>query len=182
MRKEINKTPQVAQHMVKPDGNFPNNPELPVLHYKAVFNVGDYNLGDVIEKTFNGNNWGNSWRNGIFDYHHYHSITHEAIGVYKGHCRVQVGGPDGIILELMEGDVLLLPAGVAHKNVGCAGDFKCVGAYPDGRMYDICYGKADEKEKAKESIQKTPLPATDPIYGEGGILLEHWMIKEEVLS
>jgi uncharacterized protein YjlB len=41
-----------------------------------------------------------------------------------------------------KGDVLLIPAGVAHKNVGASIDFKCVGAYPGGKEFDINLGKS----------------------------------------
>jgi uncharacterized protein YjlB len=182
MQHNINETPQVAQHLIKPDGNFPNNDDLPVLHYKAVFICGDQDLADIMEDCFSKNNWGNAWRNGIYDYHHYHSNTHEVLGIAKGQCKVQVGGPDGIILELMEGDVIVLPAGTAHKNVGCSEDFQCVGAYPGNSDYDMYCGKAEEKEQALKNIEKVPIPKTDPVYGDGGFLSEHWLIKEETMS
>ena len=139
------------QHLIAPEGYFPNSAELPALHYKSAFPIGD-ELADMMEETFSKNKWTNAWRNGIFDYHHYHSTAHEVLGVCSGHCKVQVGGPDGIILELNEGDVIVLPAGVAHKNVGSSTDFKCIGAYAGGRDYDMNYGKPEEIKKSKKRI------------------------------
>ena len=164
---------QVEQHLIKPDGNFPNNDKLPVLHYRSAFSV-DKNPGDFIEKTFRHHKWKNAWRNGIFDFHHYHSTAHEVLGIYKGNCKVQLGGSEGIILELTKGDVIVLPAGVAHKNVGSDEEFKCVGAYPEGTDYDMNYGKPQEFEKALKNISRLPLPELDPVFGTEGQLLEFW--------
>lgn len=37
-----------------------------------------------MEKVFNVNGWGDAWRNGIYDFVHYHSMTHEVLGVAQG--------------------------------------------------------------------------------------------------
>ncbi len=182
MKLHINETPQVAVHRIKPDDEFPNNECLPVVHYKTVFTSMEKDvLEREMKKRFEKNNWTNTWVDSIYQYHHYHSNTHEVLGVCSGHAKVQLGGPDGVIVELMVGDVLVLPAGVAHKNVCSSPDFTCVGAYPDGIEYDI--KKADHKEFSEdlECIKNVPLPETDPIFGKAGYVLEHWMINEEIL-
>jgi len=63
------------------------------------------------------------------------------LGVCKGEPLLQLGGENGISLFIQQGDVLIIPAGVAHKNLGKENDLICVGAYPDGRDYDMNYGK-----------------------------------------
>ena len=155
------------------DGTFPNNENLPLIIYKGAIRIEE---GDAsaIEKLFSENQWGGCWRNGIYPYHHYHSTAHEVLGVYKGTAKVQLGGPEGIESEVKMGDVIIIPAGVAHKNLGASDDFACVGAYSPGQQFDMNYGKAGERPEADQNIQKVELPSTDPVYGREGLLKEHW--------
>jgi len=173
MKKSINERCELIQHLLQEDDHFPNNPSLPVLIYKKAINASGDSDASQIEEIFEKNNWSNSWRDGIFDYHHYHSNTHEVLGVYSGHCIVQFGGDHGVTEELRVGDVVVIPAGVAHKKI--AGEqFKCVGSYPEGMDYNIHYGKPGEKETTKKEINEVPLPKTDPVFGEDGPLKQYW--------
>ncbi len=36
------------------------------------------------------------------------------------------------------------------------------------------YGKSGERPRVDENIARVALPATDPIFGKTGPLLEHW--------
>ena len=162
------------QEFFADDGKFPNN-ILPVIIYRNVFNPDEKNLAVRFEQLFESNNWTNSWRDGIFTYHHYHSTTHEVMGVYKGSVKLHVGGEQGKILSLEKGDVIIIPAGVAHKNVH-AEDLGVVGAYPEGRQWDTLTGEPGERPAADESISLLPHPDKDPVYGEGGIT-ESWNEK-----
>jgi len=153
--------------VIKENGAFPNNKLLPVLLYRAILELPEHNAAQKIELVFKENNWFNSWRNGIYPYHHYHSNTHEVLGVYAGHCDVALGGDDENIYRLEKADVLIIPAGVAHKNIRSSENFACVGAYPEGRSYDIKYGKPEERPDADENIRNVPIPSTDPVYGKG---------------
>lgn len=65
------------------DGIIPNN-KLPLLIYRKVIDETGDSAAKFFEERFAENNWKNSWRNGVYDYHHYHSNTHEVLGVYKG--------------------------------------------------------------------------------------------------
>jgi len=173
MEKLLNEQPEVIQHLLQEDDHFPNNSSLPLLIYKKALNLPANEEPEIIEKTLEENNWSNAWRDGIYEYHHYHSNTHEVLVVYNGHCIVQFGGDHGITEELRAGDVVIIPAGVAHKKI--AGEqFKCVGAYPDGKDYNIYRGKAGEKELAKKEISNVPIPQTDPLYGNNGPLNIYW--------
>jgi uncharacterized protein YjlB len=69
----------------------------------------------VFEDLFESNGWGGSWRDGIYDYAHYHSRIHEVLGIARGSGRVQFGGPKGRTLVLKAGDVAILPAGMGHQ-------------------------------------------------------------------
>ncbi len=155
------------------DGVFPNSP-IPLLLFKKVFDADPGINPASIEKTFNENDWVNSWRNGLYPFHHYHSTAHEALGLYSGWVKAQLGGPDGKIVTAKAGDVIVIPAGVAHKNIEQSPDFKVVGAYPIGQIPDMKYGKPGERPTTDENIRKVNLPLHDPIYGKDGPLVQMW--------
>ena len=165
---------KMETHVLKDDGTFPNNKMLPVVIYTNAIELPDEDPALTLEQIFDANQWGNSWRNGIYDYHHYHSTAHEVLGIYQGAVKVQLGGPDGISRDLKKGDIIIIPAGVAHKNLGASDDFKCVGAYPAGQDYDTRYGKAGERPEADNNIKNLPLPVRDPVFGFDGPLIKSW--------
>jgi uncharacterized protein YjlB len=141
---------------------------------QRAFEPGEANLAERIEQTFHLNGWGRSWRNGIYSFHHYHSTAHEVLGLYAGEVNVLFGGPNGRTATAKAGDVILIPAGVSHKNVGQSPDFQCVGAYPEGQIPDMQYGRPDERPQVDQDILSVALPVVDPVYGKSGPLLEIW--------
>lgn len=157
------------------DGQFPNNMALPVLFYKGALKLPLLFPAEMIRRLFKKHQWYNSWQSGIFTYQHYHSNTHEVMGCYRGQTELQLGGPHGVIITFAKGDVLIIPAGVAHKNLSDEHSVACVGAYPDGREYDMKRGRKDERPKADENIISVPLPAQDPLYGKTGELIKQWL-------
>jgi uncharacterized protein YjlB len=174
MNAQVNINAQITAFPFEENGLFPNNPRLPVLLYKNIFEFNDLNPASVVEKVFSQNNWGGSWRNGIYNYHHYHSTAHEALGVYAGWADVQLGGPENKPVRIEKGDLVILPAGTAHKRIDSGGGFAVVGAYPDNQDWDMNYGKEDEAVKAKQNIEKVALPKYDPVLGEKGKLFTFW--------
>ena len=88
------------------------------------------------------------------------------LGVCKGETLLQLGGEQGVILFVQKGDVLVIPAGVAHINLGEENDVICVGGYPGGRDYDIKRGRKNERPRADKNIAAVPLPQTDPVFGK----------------
>lgn len=163
----------IISELILENGLFPNNPRLPLLLYKKCLKLGKDQPG-IVEDIFFCNEWKNSWTNGIYTYHHYHSNNHEVLGIYSGQCVVEIGGDGGPTFEIEKGDVLIIPAGVSHKNFECTEDFKCVGAYPFDIAYDMYYGKPSERFVTESNIEKVPLPNSDPIYGPAGPLFLHW--------
>lgn len=169
----INRDAKVIQHLLKDDGVFPNSIHQ-VLVYKNVLTLADDNKAKTVESIFEHNNWKNTWRNGILTQHHYHSTTHEVLGVYSGSCHIMLGGDEGIEFEITRGDVIIIPAGVAHKNISSSQNFKCVGAYPNGADYDMNYGKAGERPGTDHNIARVEIPDADPVFGKDGPLPELW--------
>lgn len=110
------------------------------------------------ETRFAENGWSGSWRNGVFDWHHYHLATHEVLGCYAGWAVLQLGGTNGKPVRLVAGDAVIIPAGLAHKRIESSPDFAVVGAYPAGVSPDMQRGDG----------VPCPLPgwARDPVTGE----------------
>lgn len=102
---------------------------------------------------------------------HFHSTTHEVLCVVSGRARLCFGGeknPGRVEPELNKGDVMIVPAGVAHRLLkDIDGGFNMVGSYPTGKSWDMCYGRKGEEEKVK-GIQSLRWFKRDPIYGEEG--------------
>ena len=166
--------PNVLAFQLQADDRIPNN-RLPLLVYRHAFNFGGTADGAaVIENVFHANDWSDTWRNGIYSYHHYHSTAHEVLGVFRGSATVQFGGDRGRTQQLQAGDVVIIPAGVAHKNLDSTDDFGVVGAYPDGQEPDLCHAEPGECSKASEKIGHVPLPGHDPVFGGDGPLLKYW--------
>jgi uncharacterized protein YjlB len=87
---------------------------------------------------------------------------------------VQFGGETGPVIIASAGDVIVIPAGVAHKNLLSSHDFRVVGAYPAGQTWDMKYGKKEERPAADHRISAVALPETDPVKGAGGPLIKLW--------
>jgi uncharacterized protein YjlB len=162
------------RHLFEDDAKIPNNPRLPLLVYAGALDFGGGDPAAACEAVFAANRWDRSWRNGIYPFPHYHSTAHEALGICRGEARVRFGGERGVVLTVRAGDVVVIPAGVGHQNLGASGDLLVVGAYPPGPSWDLCTGKPEERPRVLESIRAVPLPPADPLFGEDGPLIEHW--------
>jgi len=155
------------------DGVFPNS-VLPLLLYRQVLTTEADDRASVLEQRLAENDWCNSWRNGVYPFTHYHSTTHEVLGIYRGSATLHVGGERGTTVEVHAGDLVVIPAGVAHQNIRASEDFAVVGAYPDGRDWDLLRGRPGERPKADRTIAALPIPDNDPIYGAEGPLRRIW--------
>jgi len=175
MKKErVNTNPHILHFILKRNKYFPNS-KLPVLVYREALNLPKQKnkSADIAQQLFLRNGWSNSWRNGIYDFHHYHSTTHECMAICMGWAEVILGGPNGKKIKLEAGDILILPAGVGHK-CKTSHNFFCVGAYPQGKDYDMNFGLPVELKKSLVRIRKLSIPAKDPVYGNEGFLKAYW--------
>jgi uncharacterized protein YjlB len=164
-----NKQPEVLSF--KDDGRIPNS-RLPLLVYRDVLPAGI--KADDVKKQFAQNHWTNAWDNGIYSFHHYHSTSHEVLGIYRGNAQLQLGGEKGEKISVKAGDVIVIPAGVGHKNLGSSDDFAVVGAYPEGRTWDVLKGEPDERPNADKNIAALPIPDCDPLLGKSDGLRKLW--------
>ena len=155
------------------DGLVPNNPK-PFLVYKGAVAIDGNHPERTIEDLFGANGWGDMWRNGVYDYLHYHATVHEALGVARGHARVRFGGDGGQELQIRAGDVAILPAGTGHQCLSASPDFSVVGAYPPGPKMQITRPTPDNHAKALKTIPQVPLPKSDPVMGADGPLVRLW--------
>lgn len=161
----------VKTRLILPTDLFPNNELLALVIYpEAIPNP----TASFVESVFASSGWEGNWRDGVYDFQHYHSRAHEVLGVYSGDATLKLGGEDGEIFEVAAGDVVVIPAGVAHKRINASEHFRVVGSYPPGQRPDICYGKHGERPEADDRIANVPLPITDPVTGEAGPLLTVW--------
>ncbi|KAK9791345.1 hypothetical protein WJX73_002544 [Symbiochloris irregularis] len=117
----------------------------------------------------------------MFPFSHFHSNVHEALGIFRGSALLQFGGDaDAAVQEdVSAGDLIVIPAGVAHKQVEAKGNFMMVGAYPKGApSWDCFKGEGGEQEwqQAMASIKRTRMPDQDPVFGSDpkAPLFEHW--------
>lgn len=160
-----------AIHIEEREG-IPNNPRLPVIIYDGAFPADGTDLATVMEARFAGNGWPPQWRNGIYDFHHYHSQGHEVLGIAAGSAELVLGGPKGRNLTVRAGDVLLLPAGTGHCRINASADFLVIGAYPPGQSGDIV--RSAPTAAIRDAIAQLRFPPTDPVYGQDGPLRQYW--------
>lgn len=159
--------------MFGPSDWVPNNKNLPVLYYSSVI-AANGNLADLFEQRFLANGWQGCWRNGIFSYQHYHTKAHEVLGIAQGTGRVLLGGPAGRAFDVSAGDCVVLPAGTGHRKIDSSADFLVVGGYPPHQYADICTTRADAQGLG--TIRSLALPASDPVIGPGGPLIDLWKL------
>jgi uncharacterized protein YjlB len=169
---DLEKGLKVETYRFGDDGTVPNN-RLPLVVYRGVLAEGG-DRAAACEAMFARNGWPGAWRNGIYGHHHYHSTAHEVLGIVSGNAQVRLGGDGGKTVELRAGDVVVIPAGVAHKREAASADLLVIGSYPQGQSPDHCRAEPRAHDKAPRRIATVPLPAADPVTGRMEPLLEYW--------
>ena len=143
-----------------PTAAIPNHPRFPALVYRGVVD-GAGDAAAALEALFARNGWPPQWRDGIYPFHHYHTLGHEALGCACGPARVLLGGPDGARWRSPPATSRCCRPAPAIAGWRRARDFLVVGAYPPGQRADICRDAADARRCWRGS-RGLPAPASDP--------------------
>ncbi|HEY1610729.1 MAG TPA: cupin domain-containing protein [Paraburkholderia sp.] len=159
-----------------PNGWVPNNRVLPVIVYRRALSpdtAEPTSLADAFDARFSAHGWPPQWRDSVFDFHHFHSTAHEALAVYAGRAELIIGGPGGHLLRVSAGDAVLLPAGTGHCLASRSDGFQVSAGYPPGQQWDIRREALTPQEAS--AMESLPFPHSDPLCGEHGPLIEHWV-------
>lgn len=166
---------KVGAFLLEDDGVTPNHPRWPLLIlWRAVRLPRSLDPAAVFEDIFQRNGWTNSWRDGVYDYLHYHSRIHEVLGIARGSAKVRFGGEHGRTTKLSAGDVAILPAGTGHQCIAASKSFLVVGAYPQTGSYDECIPTTANHVRNLARARKVPRPRKDPVFGAKGPLFNYW--------
>lgn len=163
---------QPEQHWSKPNGMLPNSRFPLLVHRGGVAGGG----ADAVIERFRANSWYNNWRYpGIYTYRHFHTTTHECLGVATGWMEIEVFGIGGPHIRIEVGDVVVMPAGVSHMMTSQSGDNLMVGGYPDGRDWDSVqqdHLTEELRRAAAKRIMMLPIPPRNPVTGR---TMQEWI-------
>jgi len=160
----------------KDNGETTNNSKYPLVVYRSPVALDPkFDPAAVFETLFEANKWGDSWRATMYGYNHFHTGTHECLGIARGKLTAQFGGASGRKVELKAGDVVIIPAGVGHKHIKQSKDLLIVGAYPaNAGNYDEPKPSEIVHATALKNVARVKRPGTDPVYGRKGPLFSVW--------
>ncbi|GAA5845769.1 hypothetical protein JCM5353_004711 [Sporobolomyces roseus] len=110
------------------------------------------------------------WRYTMYRQSHFHSTTHELLAISRGRALLCFGGEENerrVEIEVVKGDVVLIPAGVSHRLLeDREGGFEMVGCYPkEAKGWDMCYGEEKDREKVEKIRGLGWFDEVDPVYG-----------------
>ena len=158
---------EIEHFTSRPEGKIPNS-RFPLLVYRNAIPGGGV---DAVISRFRSNGWSNNWSNpGVYTYPHFHSTTHEVLGCAAGWMEFSraVGEGGWSRVRVSAGDVILMPAGVSHEDVGHSPDNMMCGGYVGGRDWDNiqqAYLTEDAYREACKRIMTLPIPDRDPVTG-----------------
>jgi uncharacterized protein YjlB len=165
---------QVSQHHIPAFDNFPNSSlhGKPLLIYHSAFYKP--NASQIESHLSSIGVVTPSWRYTMYSTSHFHSNTHEVLGISAGSAKLCFGGegnPDRVEPVVNQGDVIVVPAGVAHRLLEDRSDFCMVGSYPADQSWDMCYGRDNEAHTVQD-IKHLAWFDRDPVYGNQGPVLD----------
>ncbi|CAL8584681.1 hypothetical protein XPA_010267 [Xanthoria parietina] len=167
---------RVSSHQIPSLGRIPNTSiqGKPLLIYHGAFRAGA-GASRIASHLRSVGVVDPQWRYTMYSTSHFHSNTQEVLSVASGKAKLCFGGeenPHRVEAVMEQGDVMVVPAGVAHRLLeDMDGGFTMVGSYPKGSSWDMCYGKEGEDEKVK-AIEHLGWFDRDPIYGPAGPALD----------
>ncbi|OKL63974.1 hypothetical protein UA08_00809 [Talaromyces atroroseus] len=150
---------KVSQHFIPPWHAAPNTSiqDKPLLIYRAVFKRDVCSASHVSALLKRMDVVVPQWQYTMYTQSHFHSTTHEVLSVVSGRARLCFGGeenPHRVEPVVEAGDVIIVPAGVAHRLLedqsgatSSTAGFSMVGSYPKGKERDMCYGAGSEDEE-----------------------------------
>ncbi|KAI8933129.1 hypothetical protein NX059_009770 [Plenodomus lindquistii] len=156
------------------------NSDLPALIYRNVLpRPVD---SDVTKRLCESNGWEKRGEWGAITIPHFHPNTHECYAIIRGQSRLALGrakpneGTDGVEVDVSEGDVIVVPAGVSHRSLSSDDDFWYIGVYPkDAPRWRNNHCEGDESmEDLFKEIRNVAVPNSDPVYGARGPLCQIW--------
>ena len=110
------------------DGETPNNPRLPLVVYRGAVRLIAVTIAAVFEETFARHGWRDLWRDGVYDFLHFHSGTHEVLGIARG--RVTVHSAAQGRTNLGRGRRRGAAGRTGHRRIRASRDLLVVGAIP----------------------------------------------------
>jgi uncharacterized protein YjlB len=156
----------------EPDDGIPNN-SLPLVFWKGRLPEAARS-GSAATGLFLRHGWQGTWVYTVFPFWHFHTRGHEALACVSGRARIGFGGDQGIKVDVEQGDVCVIPAGIGHCRLDSSADFQMAGCYPPGQEGDIVKPGDIEVEAAAKLIAKLTLPQTDPITGQPDGVVAAW--------
>jgi uncharacterized protein YjlB len=134
----------------------------------SAVDVGNDHPEKTIEGLFGANGWGDMWRNGIYDYLHYHATVHEVLGVARGHARVRFGGDKGKELEIAPATSPSCPPAPGINAFRPATISAWSAPIRRDPKMQITRPTPENHAKALKTIPQVKLPKTDPVMGATG--------------
>ncbi|MCX5497073.1 cupin domain-containing protein [Kaistia dalseonensis] len=157
------------------DGDVPNHPRWPLVVYAGAIDPGFLAASEhAFDRLFERNGWVVGFRNGIYPFTHFHSNTHEVLGIARGEATVQLGGEAGRAFIVKAGDALLLPAGTGHRLISSSRALLVIGGYPPGHDYDLIRSAAGDTGAIRARIAAVARPDADPVGGADGPMIALW--------
>jgi uncharacterized protein YjlB len=111
---------KVLSHQVPAHGLTPNTSlqHKPLLIYRSVFPPSTVNASVIEKHLHSAGVVVPQWRYTMYSTSHFHSTTHEVLGIARGKAKLCFGHEENegrVEVTVESGDVVVVPAGVAHR-------------------------------------------------------------------